>query len=155
MPVLFIKLPLYRGRIAGDFDCASRKDKCSLRRYERTAGLMGGRVWRDYLMSNDRASKWLWTSPQMAHCNGHYDTVWVKNSPVQYEGNHAMFGAQSHQKSFKEQTAYEIIEGNSFIINGLKTKLLKYQSSETHWLRSLFEIKETTGCAQIDTLRNR
>ena len=39
-----------------------------------------------------------------------------KLGPVQYEGKPCYVGAQSSQKSISEQTAYEIDERGSFII---------------------------------------
>ena len=48
-----------------------------------------------------------------------------KLGPVQYEGNHAMFGAQSPQKSISEQTAYEIDEEVRSLLMKHEIKLLK------------------------------
>ena len=45
-----------------------------------------------------------------------------KLGPVQYEGNHAMFGAQSPQKSISEQTAYEIDEEVRSLLNEARNK---------------------------------
>jgi len=59
-----------------------------------------------------------------------------KLGPVQYEGNHAMFGAQSPQKSISEQTAYEIDEEVRSLLNEARNKAAEIIQSnrETHKL---------------------
>ena len=80
-----------------------------------------------------------------------------KLGPVQYEGNHAMFGAQSPQKMISEQTAYEIDEEVRGLLNEARNKaaeiiqgnrethkliaeaLLKYETLDSVQIKSLYE----------------
>ena len=78
-----------------------------------------------------------------------------KLGPVQYEGNHAMFGAQSPQKSISERTAYEIDKEVRSLLNEARNKAAEIIQSnrETHKLIAEALLKyETLDSTQIKSL---
>ena len=78
-----------------------------------------------------------------------------KLGPVQYEGNHAMFGAQTTQKFISEQTAYEIDEEVRRLLNEARNKAAEIiqNNRETHKLIAEALLKyETLDSVQIKSL---
>ena len=126
---------------------------------EQLAGLMGGRVAEEIIFNvqTTGASNDFEQATQMARAMVTEYGMSEKLGPVQYEGNHAMFGAQSPQKSISEQTAYEIDEEVRSLLNEARNKaaeiiqanrethkliaeaLLKYETLDSTQIKSLYE----------------
>ncbi len=85
---------------------------------------MGGRVAEEIIFNvqTTGASNDFEQATQMARAMVTEYGMSEKLGPVQYEGNHAMFGAQSPQKSISEQTAYEIDEEVRSLLNEARNK---------------------------------
>ena len=104
-----------RGRAGGYMIALPKEDQMLLSKEdmkEQLAGLMGGRVAEEIIFNvqTTGASNDFEQATQMARAMVTEYGMSEKLGPVQYEGNHAMFGAASPQKSISEQTAYEIDE---------------------------------------------
>ena len=146
-----------RGRAGGYMIALPKEDQMLLSKEdmkEQLAGLMGGRVAEEIIFNvqTTGASNDFEQATQMARA-----MVTEKLGPVQYEGNHAMFGAQSPQKSISEQTAYEIDEEVRSLLNEARNKaaeiiqanrethkliaeaLLKYETLDSTQIKSLYE----------------
>ena len=151
-----------RGRAGGYMIALPKEDQMLLSKEdmkEQLAGLMGGRVAEEIIFNvqTTGASNDFEQATQMARAMVTEYGMSEKLGPVQYEGNHAMFGAQSPQKSISEQTAYEIDEEVRLLLNEARNKaaeiiqsnrethkliaeaLLKYESLDSTQIKSLYE----------------
>ena len=151
-----------RGRAGGYMIALPKEDQMLLSKEdmkEQLAGLMGGRVAEEIIFNvqTTGASNDFEQATQMARAMVTEYGMSEKLGPVQYEGNHAMFGAQSPQKSISEQTAYEIDEEVRSLLNEARNKaaeiiqsnrethkliaeaLLKYETLDSTQIRSLYE----------------
>ena len=130
-----------RGRAGGYMIALPKEDQMLLSKEdmkEQLAGLMGGRVAEEIIFNvqTTGASNDFEQATQMARAMVTEYGMSEKLGPVQYEGNHAMFGAQSPQKSISEQTAYEIDEEVRSLLNEARNKAAEIIQSnrETHKL---------------------
>ena len=116
-----------RGRAGGYMIALPKEDQMLLSKEdmkEQLAGLMGGRVAEEIIFNvqTTGASNDFEQATQMARAMVTEYGMSEKLGPVQYEGNHAMFGAQSPQKSISEQTAYEIDEEVRSLLNEARNR---------------------------------
>ena len=151
-----------RGRAGGYMIALPKEDQMLLSKEdmkEQLAGLMGGRVAEEIIFNvqTTGASNDFEQATQMARAMVTEYGMSEKLGPVQYEGTHAMFGAQSPQKSISEQTAYEIDEEVRSLLNEARNKaaeiiqanrethkliaeaLLKYETLDSTQIKSLYE----------------
>ena len=124
---------------------------------EQLAGLMGGRVAEEIIFNvqTTGASNDFEQATQMARAMVTEYGMSEKLGPVQYEGNHAMFGAQTTQKFISEQTAYEIDEEVRSLLNEARNKAAEIiqNNRETHKLIAEALLKyETLDSVQIKSL---
>ena len=154
-----------RGRAGGYMIALPKEDQTLLSKEdmkEQLAGLMGGRVAEEIIFNvqTTGASNDFEQATQMARAMVTEYGMSEKLGPVQYEGNHAMFGAASPQKSISEQTAHEIDEEVRNLLNEARNKaaeiiqsnrekhkliaeaLLKYETLDSHQIKSLYETGE-------------
>ena len=149
-----------RGRAGGYMIALPKEDQMLLSKEdmkEQLAGLMGGRVAEEIIFNvqTTGASNDFEQATQMARAMVTEYGMSEKLGPVQYEGSHAMFGAQSPQKSISEQTAYEIDEEVRSLLNEARNKAAEIIQSnrETHKLIAEALLKyETLDSTQIKAL---
>ena len=149
-----------RGRAGGYMIALPKEDQMLLSKEdmkEQLAGLMGGRVAEEIIFNvqTTGASNDFEQATQMARAMVTEYGMSEKLGPVQYEGNHAMFGAQSPQKMISEQTAYEIDEEVRALLNEARNKAAEIIQSnrETHKLIAEALLKyETLDSTQIKSL---
>ena len=149
-----------RGRAGGYMIALPKEDQMLLSKEdmkEQLAGLMGGRVAEEIIFNvqTTGASNDFEQATQMARAMVTEYGMSEKLGPVQYEGNHAMFGAQSPQKSISERTAYEIDEEVRSLLNEARNKAAEIIQSnrETHKLIAEALLKyETLDSTQIKSL---
>ena len=130
-----------RGRAGGYMIALPKEDQMLLSKEdmkEQLAGLMGGRVAEEIIFNvqTTGASNDFEQATQMARAMVTEYGMSEKLGPVQYEGNHAMFGAQTTQKFISEQTAYEIDEEVRSLLNEARNKAAEIiqGNRETHKL---------------------
>lgn len=151
-----------RGRAGGYMIALPKEDQMLLSKEdmkEQLAGLMGGRVAEEIIFNvqTTGASNDFEQATQMARAMVTEYGMSEKLGPVQYEGNHAMFGTQTPQKSISERTAYEIDEEVRTLLNEARNKaaeiiqsnrekhkliaeaLLKYETLDSTQIKSLYE----------------
>ena len=149
-----------RGRAGGYMIALPKEDQMLLSKEdmkEQLAGLMGGRVAEEIIFNvqTTGASNDFEQATQMARAMVTEYGMSEKLGPVQYEGNHAMFGAQTPQKSISERTAYEIDEEVRALLNEARNKAVEIIQSnrETHKLIAEALLKyETLDSTQIKSL---
>ena len=149
-----------RGRAGGYMIALPKEDQMLLSKEdmkEQLAGLMGGRVAEEIIFNvqTTGASNDFEQATQMARAMVTEYGMSEKLGPVQYEGNHAMFGAQSPQKSISEQTAYEIDEEVRSLLNEARNKAAEIIQSNRETHKSIAEallIYETLDSTQIKSL---
>lgn len=149
-----------RGRAGGYMIALPKEDQMLLSKEdmkEQLAGLMGGRVAEEIIFNvqTTGASNDFEQATQMARAMVTEYGMSEKLGPVQYEGNHAMFGAQSPQKTISERTAYEIDEEIRSLLNEARNKAAEIIQSnrETHKLIAEALLKyETLDSTQIKSL---
>ena len=149
-----------RGRAGGYMIALPKEDQMLLSKEdmkEQLAGLMGGRVAEEIIFNvqTTGASNDFEQATQMARAMVTEYGMSEKLGPVQYEGNHAMFGAQTSQKFISEQTAYEIDEEVRSLLNEARNKAAEIIQSnrETHKLIAEALLKyETLDSVQIKSL---
>ena len=149
-----------RGRAGGYMIALPKEDQMLLSKEdmkEQLAGLMGGRVAEEIIFNvqTTGASNDFEQATQMARAMVTEYGMSEKLGPVQYEGNHAMFGAQSPQKTISERTAYEIDEEVRELLNEARNKAAEIIQSnrETHKLIAEALLKyETLDSTQIKSL---
>ena len=174
-----------RGRAGGYMIALPKEDQMLLSKEdmkEQLAGLMGGRVAEEIIFNvqTTGASNDFEQATQMARAMVTEYGMSEKLGPVQYEGNHAMFGAQSPQKSISEQTAYEIDEEVRKLLNEARDKaaeiiqanreihkliaeaLLKYETLDSTQIKSLYEtgkmpetVEEETHALSYDEVKSK
>ena len=174
-----------RGRAGGYMIALPKEDQMLLSKEdmkEQLAGLMGGRVAEEIIFNvqTTGASNDFEQATQMARAMVTEYGMSEKLGPVQYEGNHAMFGAQSPQKSISEQTAYEIDEEVRSLLNEARNKaaeiiqsnrethkliaeaLLKYETLDSTQIKSLYEtgkmpetVEEETHALSYDEVKSK
>lgn len=149
-----------RGRAGGYMIALPKEDQMLLSKEdmkEQLAGLMGGRVAEEIIFNvqTTGASNDFEQATQMARAMVTEYGMSEKLGPVQYKGNHAMFGAQTPQKSISERTAYEIDEEVRALLNEARNKAAEIIQSnrETHKLIAEALLKyETLDSTQIKSL---
>lgn len=149
-----------RGRAGGYMIALPKEDQMLLSKEdmkEQLAGLMGGRVAEEIIFNvqTTGASNDFEQATQMARAMVTEYGMSEKLGPVQYEGNHTMFGAQTPQKTISEQTAYEIDEEVRSLLNEARNKAAEIIQSnrETHKLIAEALLKyETLDSTQIKSL---
>ena len=149
-----------RGRAGGYMIALPKEDQMLLSKEdmkEQLAGLMGGRVAEEIIFNvqTTGASNDFEQATQMARAMVTEYGMSEKLGPVQYEGNHAIFGAQTPQKSISERTAYEIDEEVRALLNEARNKAAEIIQSnrETHKLIAEALLKyETLDSTQIKSL---
>lgn len=149
-----------RGRAGGYMIALPKEDQMLLSKEdmkEQLAGLMGGRVAEEIIFNvqTTGASNDFEQATQMARSMVTEYGMSEKLGPVQYEGNHAMFGVQGPQKSISEQTAYDIDEEVRSLLNEARNKAAEIIQSnrETHKLIAEALLKyETLDSTQIKSL---
>ena len=149
-----------RGRAGGYMIALPKEDQMLLSKEdmkEQLAGLMGGRVAEEIIFNvqTTGASNDFEQATQMARAMVTEYGMSEKLGPVQYEGNHAMFGAQRPQKSISEKKAYEIDEEVRSLLNEARNKAAEIIQSnrETHKLIAEALLKyETLDSTQIKSL---
>ena len=149
-----------RGRAGGYMIALPKEDQMLLSKEdmkEQLAGLMGGRVAEEIIFNvqTTGSSNDFEQATQMARAMVTEYGMSEKLGPVQYEGNHAMFGAQTPQKSISERTAYEIDEEVRALLNEARNKAAEIIQSnrETHKLIAEALLKyETLDSTQIKSL---
>ena len=149
-----------RGRAGGYMIALPKEDQMLLSKEdmkEQLAGLMGGRVAEEIIFNvqTTGASNDFEQATQMARAMVTEYGMSEKLGPVQYEGNHAIFGAQTPQKSISERTAYEIDEEVRTLLNEARNKAAEIIQSnrETHKLIAEALLKyETLDSTQIKSL---
>ena len=149
-----------RGRAGGYMIALPKEDQMLLSKEdmkEQLAGLMGGRVAEEIIFNvqTTGASNDFEQATQMARAMVTEYGMSEKLGPVQYEGNHAMFGAQTTQKFISEQTAYEIDEEIRSLLNEARNKAAEIiqNNRETHKLIAEALLKyETLDSVQIKSL---
>ena len=149
-----------RGRAGGYMIALPKEDQMLLSKEdmkEQLAGLMGGRVAEEIIFNvqTTGASNDFEQATQMARAMVTEYGMSEKLGPVQYEGNHTMFGAQTTQKFISEQTAYEIDEEVRSLLNEARNKAAEIiqNNRETHKLIAEALLKyETLDSVQIKSL---
>ena len=149
-----------RGRAGGYMIALPKEDQMLLSKEdmkEQLAGLMGGRVAEEIIFNSQTtgASNDFEQATQMARAMVTEYGMSEKLGPVQYEGNHAMFGAQTTQKFISEQTAYEIDEEVRSLLTEARNKAAEIiqNNRETHKLIAEALLKyETLDSVQIKSL---
>ena len=149
-----------RGRAGGYMIALPKEDQMLLSKEdmkEQLAGLMGGRVAEEIIFNvqTTGASNDFEQATQMARAMVTEYGMSEKLGPVQYEGNHAMFGAKTTQKFISEQTAYEIDEEVRSLLNEARNKAAEIiqNNRETHKLIAEALLKyETLDSVQIKSL---
>lgn len=174
-----------RGRAGGYMIALPKEDQMLLSKEdmkEQLAGLMGGRVAEEIIFNDQTtgASNDFEQATQMARAMVTEYGMSEKLGPVQYEGNHAMFGAQSPQKTISERTAYEIDEEVRSLLNEARNKaadiiqsnrethkliaeaLLKYETLDSTQIKSLYEtgkmpeaIEEESHALSYDEVKSK
>lgn len=162
-----------RGRAGGYMIALPKEDQMLLSKEdmkEQLAGLMGGRVAEEIIFNAQTtgASNDFEQATQMARAMVTEYGMSEKLGPVQYEGNHAMFGAASPQKTISEQTAYEIDEEVRSLLNEARNKaaeiiqanrdthkliaeaLLKYETLDSNQIKSIYETGKMPDEAELD-----
>ncbi|MEW4354874.1 ATP-dependent zinc metalloprotease FtsH [Streptococcus pneumoniae] len=166
-----------RGRAGGYMIALPKEDQMLLSKEdmkEQLAGLMGGRVAEEIIFNvqTTGASNDFEQATQMARAMVTEYGMSEKLGPVQYEGNHAMFGAASPQKSISEQTAYEIDEEVRNLLNEARNKaaeiiqsnrethkliaeaLLKYETLDSNQIKSLYETGTMPDSSEDESASN-
>ena len=149
-----------RGRAGGYMIALPKEDQMLLSKEdmkEQLAGLMGGRVAEEIIFNvqTTGASNDFEQAAQMARAMVTEYGMSEKLGPVQYEGNHAMFGAKTTQKFISEQTAYEIDEEVRSLLTEARNKAAEIiqNNRETHKLIAEALLKyETLDSVQIKSL---
>ncbi|HFI0302153.1 TPA: ATP-dependent zinc metalloprotease FtsH [Streptococcus suis] len=149
-----------RGRAGGYMIALPKEDQMLLSKddmKEQLAGLMGGRVAEEIIFNTQTtgASNDFEQATQMARAMVAEYGMSEKMGPMQYEGNHAMFGGQTTQKYISEQTAYELDNEVRDLLNEARNKAADIIQSnrETHKLIAEALLKyETLDSVQIKSL---
>ncbi|MGT2667471.1 ATP-dependent zinc metalloprotease FtsH [Streptococcus rifensis] len=152
-----------RGRAGGYMIALPKEDQMLLSKddmKEQLAGLMGGRVAEEIIFNAQTtgASNDFEQATQMARAMVTEYGMSDKMGPMQYEGNHAIMpGVGSPQKSFSDQTAYEIDAEVRDLLNEARNKaaeiiqghrethkliaeaLLKYETLDSNQIKSIYE----------------
>ncbi|MBF0786993.1 MULTISPECIES: ATP-dependent zinc metalloprotease FtsH [unclassified Streptococcus] len=159
-----------RGRAGGYMIALPKEDQMLLSKEdmkEQLAGLMGGRVAEEIIFNAQTtgAANDFEQATQMARAMVAEYGMSDKMGPMQYEGNHAMFGGYTTQKHISEQTAYELDNEVRNLLNEAREKaaeiiqanrethkliaeaLLKYETLDSVQIKSLYE----TGQMPADT----
>ena len=149
-----------RGRAGGYMIALPKEDQMLLSKddmKEQLAGLMGGRVAEEIIFNTQTtgASNDFEQATQMARAMVAEYGMSEKMGPMQYEGNHAMFGGQTTQKYISERTAYELDNEVRDLLNEARNKAADIIQSnrETHKLIAEALLKyETLDSVQIKSL---
>lgn len=166
-----------RGRAGGYMIALPKEDQMLLSKNdmkEQLAGLMGGRVAEEIIfgVQTTGASNDFEQATQMARAMVTEYGMSEKLGPVQYEGNHAITpGSYSPQKSFSEQTAYEIDEEVRKLLNEAWNKaeeiiqanrdkhkliaeaLLKHETLDSKQIKALYETGVMTDDSEEEEAR--
>lgn len=149
-----------RGRAGGYMIALPKEDQMLLSKddmKEQLAGLMGGRVAEEIIFNvqTTGASNDFEQATQMARAMVAEYGMSDKMGPMQYEGNHAMFGGYTTPKHISEQTAYELDNEVRDLLNEARNKATEIiqANRETHKLIAEALLKyETLDSVQIKAL---
>ncbi|MTB63399.1 ATP-dependent zinc metalloprotease FtsH [Streptococcus sp. zg-86] len=149
-----------RGRAGGYMIALPKEDQMLLSKEdmkEQLAGLMGGRVAEEIIFNAQTtgASNDFEQATQMARAMVAEYGMSDKMGPMQYEGNHAMFGGYTTPKHISEQTAYELDNEVRTLLNEARDKAAEIiqANRETHKLIAEALLKyETLDSVQIKSL---
>ncbi|CQR23973.1 ATP-dependent Zn protease [Streptococcus varani] len=151
-----------RGRAGGYMIALPKEDQMLLSKEdmkEQLAGLMGGRVAEEIIFNAQTtgASNDFEQATQMARAMVAEYGMSEKMGPMQYEGNHSMFGGYTTPKHISEQTAYELDNEVRQLLNDARDKageiiqanreahkliaeaLLKYETLDSVQIKSIYE----------------
>ncbi|MGT2951030.1 cell division protein FtsH [Streptococcus cuniculi] len=149
-----------RGRAGGYMIALPKEDQMLLSKEdmkEQLAGLMGGRVAEEIIFNAQTtgAANDFEQATQMARAMVAEYGMSDKMGPMQYEGNHAMFGGYTAPKHISEQTAYELDNEVRKLLNEARDKAAEIiqANRETHKLIAEALLKyETLDSVQIKSL---
>ncbi|MGT2911960.1 ATP-dependent zinc metalloprotease FtsH [Streptococcus cameli] len=149
-----------RGRAGGYMIALPKEDQMIISKddmKERLAGLMGGRVAEEIVFNvqTTGASNDFEQATQMARAMVAEYGMSEKMGPMQYEGNHAMFGGYTTQKHISEQTAFELDNEVRDLLNEARNKAAEIiqENRETHKLIAEALLKfETLDSVQIKSI---
>ncbi|MET3559210.1 cell division protease FtsH [Streptococcus rupicaprae] len=162
-----------RGRAGGYMIALPKEDQMLLSKEdmkEQLAGLMGGRVAEEIIFNAQTtgASNDFEQATQMARAMVTEYGMSDKMGPMQYEGSHAMFGAQTTPKHISEQTAYEIDAEVRALLNEARNTaasiiqenrekhkliaeaLLKHETLDSNQIKSLYETGQMPETSEAD-----
>lgn len=162
-----------RGRAGGYMIALPKEDQMLLSKNdmkEQLAGLMGGRVAEEIIFNAQTtgASNDFEQATQMARAMVTEYGMSDKMGPMQYEGSHAMFGAQTTPKHISEQTAYEIDAEVRSLLNEARNTaasiiqenrekhkliaeaLLKHETLDSNQIKSLYETGQMPDTSDTD-----
>lgn len=151
-----------RGRAGGYMIALPKEDQMLLSKddmKEQLAGLMGGRVAEEMIFNvqTTGAANDFEQATQMARAMVAEYGMSEKMGPMQYEGNHSMFGGYTTPKHISEQTAYELDNEVRNLLNEARNKaaeiiqanrethkliaeaLLKYETLDSIQIKSIYE----------------
>lgn len=151
-----------RGRAGGYMIALPKEDQMLLSKddmKEQLAGLMGGRVAEEIIFNvqTTGAANDFEQATQMARAMVAEYGMSEKMGPMQYEGNHSMFGGYTTPKHISEQTAFELDNEVRNLLNEARNKaaeiiqsnrethkliaeaLLKYETLDSVQIKSIFE----------------
>ena len=165
-----------RGRAGGYMIALPKEDQMLLSKddmKEQLAGLMGGRVAEEIIFNvqTTGASNDFEQATQMARAMVAEYGMSEKMGPVQYEGNHAMFGGYTAEKRISEQTAYELDNEVRQLLNEARNKaaeiiqthrdthkliaeaLLKYETLDSVQIKSIYETGKMPDVSEDEEVR--
>ena len=149
-----------RGRAGGYMIALPKEDQMLLSKddmKEQLAGLMGGRVAEEIIFNvqTTGAANDFEQATQMARAMVAEYGMSEKMGPMQYEGNHSMFGGYTTPKHISEQTAYELDSEVRQLLNEARNKAAEIIQSnrESHKLIAEALLKyETLDSVQIKAI---
>ncbi|MGT2712423.1 ATP-dependent zinc metalloprotease FtsH [Streptococcus oriscaviae] len=162
-----------RGRAGGYMIALPKEDQMLLSKddmKEQLAGLMGGRVAEEIIFNvqTTGAANDFEQATQMARAMVAEYGMSEKMGPMQYEGNHSMFGGYTTPKHISEQTAYELDNEVRNLLNEARNKaaeiiqanrdthkliadaLLKYETLDSIQIKSLYETGQMPSTSETE-----
>lgn len=162
-----------RGRAGGYMIALPKEDQMLLSKddmKEQLAGLMGGRVAEEIIFNvqTTGAANDFEQATQMARAMVAEYGMSEKMGPMQYEGNHSMFGGYTTPKHISEQTAYELDNEVRNLLNEARNKaaeiiqanrdthkliadaLLKYETLDSVQIKSLYETGQMPSTSETE-----
>lgn len=162
-----------RGRAGGYMIALPKEDQMLLSKddmKEQLAGLMGGRVAEEIIFNvqTTGAANDFEQATQMARAMVAEYGMSEKMGPMQYEGNHSMFGGYTTPKHISEQTTYELDNEVRNLLNEARNKaaeiiqanrdthkliadaLLKYETLDSVQIKSLYETGQMPSTSETE-----